>query len=375
MPLRRVELEDDPADLDVVAGLEPLALERREDAHPLQAPLDVRLRLLVLHVVAGDEPVDGLAGDAELAAAEALDLEVAAGRGAEDGVLGHVVLAGADGGVERLARRHQPQQLALEVVEAEAGRAGGDEDGDVGAEVLAPQLAGGDGVLRRHEVGLGEHEHARQRRQLGAVGGELGLDRRVVVRRVGAVERREVEHVDEHPAALDVGQEVVAETGALRGALDQPGDVGDDQLAVVGLDGAEDRLERRERVVGDLRLGAGEAGDERGLAGVGHADQADVGEELEPQLDGPLLPGQPALGQARRLAGGAGEALVAATAEAALGDPDLLAREQQVDSGRRPSARPPCPAGRARRAARRRRRAVARPGRARRGRPGNGPCA
>ena len=49
---------------------------------------------------------------------------------------------------------------------------------------------------------------------------------------VGAVERREVEHVDEQPRALDVGEEVVAEAGARARALDQPGDVGDHELAV-----------------------------------------------------------------------------------------------------------------------------------------------
>src|SRR3954471_15849184 len=46
----RVELEDDAADLDVVAGLESCSLQRVDHAHALQAALDVGLRLLVLHV-------------------------------------------------------------------------------------------------------------------------------------------------------------------------------------------------------------------------------------------------------------------------------------------------------------------------------------
>ena len=62
---------------------------------------------------------------------------------------------------------------------------------------------------------------------------ELALDRLEVLDRVGAVERRQVEHVHEQPRALDVREEVVAEAGAVAGALDQPGDVGDHQLAVV----------------------------------------------------------------------------------------------------------------------------------------------
>ena len=58
---------------------------------------------------------------------------------------------------------------------------------------------------------------------------------------------------------------------------------------------AEIRRQRRERVVGDLRPRRGDARDQRRLAGVGEADQADVGEQLqlEPQiLD--LRPARPA---------------------------------------------------------------------------------
>jgi hypothetical protein len=38
--------------------------------------------------------------------------------------------------------------------------------------------------------------------------------------------------VDEHPRALDVREELVAEAVALAAPLDQPGDVGDDELAL-----------------------------------------------------------------------------------------------------------------------------------------------
>ena len=70
------------------------------------------------------------------------------------------------------------------------------------------------------------------------------------------VGRSQVDHDAQHPGPLDVAQELVAEPLALAGALDQPGDVGDDELGVlVEPDDAEVRLERGERVVGDLRLG------------------------------------------------------------------------------------------------------------------------
>ena len=102
----------------------------------------------------------------------------------------------------------------------------------------------------------------------GSCCGQLRLDHGVVRHRVRAVERREVEHVHEQPRALDVREEVVSEPGAGACPLDQPGDVGDDELAVVGLERAEHRLERRERVGGDLRLRARHAREQRRLAGV-----------------------------------------------------------------------------------------------------------
>ena len=57
-------------------------------------------------------------------------------------------------------------------------------------------------------------ESARMRgsaRQPRVVLGQLGLDHPMVLDRVAAVERREVEHVHEQPRALDVREEVVAE--------------------------------------------------------------------------------------------------------------------------------------------------------------------
>src|ERR671911_1979141 len=64
--LGRIELEHHAAELDVVTGLEPVRLQRRDHAHAPEPVLDVRERLVVLEVVARDQPVDRIAGDAEL---------------------------------------------------------------------------------------------------------------------------------------------------------------------------------------------------------------------------------------------------------------------------------------------------------------------
>ena len=84
----------------------------------------------------------------------------------------------------------------------------------------------------------------------------------------------------------------------------RPGHVGDDELAPVGrLHRPEHRRERRERVLGDLRPRVRDAREERRLAGVREPDERGVGEELEAELDLPLLAREADLGEARRLPG------------------------------------------------------------------------
>ncbi len=130
--------------------------------------------------------------------------------------------------------------------------------------------------------------------------------------------------------ALNVREELMAQPGALARALDQAGDVGHHQLALVGFEHPQHRLERRERVGGDLRRRAREARQQRGLAGVGQADEADVGEQTQPQREPPLLARQAALGKARRLARGGGEALVAMASAAAARERRTLSVVQQL---------------------------------------------
>src|SRR5215217_5181614 len=147
-----VELEHDAAQLDVVAGFEPARLERSDHSHPTQTLLDMRERLLVLHVVAGDQPVDRLAGDPELALADALHVERSGRRRAEQLELGDVILAGALVR-DRLGGRHAPQQLARERVEPLAGRARGHDHGHSLADPRAPLVGRRAGLLGCHEVG------------------------------------------------------------------------------------------------------------------------------------------------------------------------------------------------------------------------------
>jgi hypothetical protein len=85
-----------------------------------------------------------------------------------------------------------------------------------------------------------------------AVGRQLLPDHLVVATGVlaGAVDQ-----VEEDAAALHVAEEAVAEPGSLVGALDEAGNVGEHELALVDAHHPEPRMQRRERIVGDLRLG------------------------------------------------------------------------------------------------------------------------
>ncbi len=122
----------------------------------------------------------------------------------------------------------------------------------------------------------------------------------------------------EQARTLEVGEELVAEAGPRAGALEQAWNVGDRELASVGpVDGAEHRLDRRERVVGDLGLRVRDPPQQRRLARVRETGERRVGHQLQPQLEVALLARQPGLGEARRLAGRRREAGVAAPAKTA----------------------------------------------------------
>src|SRR5581483_7967916 len=149
---------------------------------------------------------------------------------------------------------------------------------------------------------------------------ELRVDGRDVREGVGP---RRVDDVHDEARSLDVTQELLSEAGALARSLDEPGDVGDHELARVESSDAEIRSERGERVGRDLRPRARQRREQARLPRVGQAGEADVRDEPELELELARL----ALLAIRRDAGGAPrarrETRVAASADAALRDDDL----------------------------------------------------
>ena len=101
------------------------------------------------------------------------------------------------------------------------------------------------------EVDLVQHDDLRPLVETCAVGRQLGVDRAPLL--VGRLRR--VDHVDQRARPLEVGEELVAEPDAFARTLDQPRHVRDHELPAVGrLDRPEHGLQRRERILGDLRL-------------------------------------------------------------------------------------------------------------------------
>ena len=111
-----------------------------------------------------------------------------------------------------------------------------------------------DGERRRLgvEVGLVEHDELGPFAEPRAVGGELAVDDAVALVRVSL---GGIDDVEQQSRALEMRQELVTEPDPLARAGDQPRHVGDRELTAVGaVDRAEHRLQRRERVVRDLRF-------------------------------------------------------------------------------------------------------------------------
>ena len=83
-------------------------------------------------------------------------------------------------------------------------------------------------------IGLGADHEARPLEQLGPV---VGRARASSIRSCSAgatpSSGGEVDQHAQHPGPLDVAEELVPEPAALARPLDQPGDVGDDELGVV----------------------------------------------------------------------------------------------------------------------------------------------
>ena len=222
LALTGVELEDDARDLDVVAGLEARGLERADHAHRAQALLDVGERLVVVEVVAREQPLDALA------ATRKRPPPCARPRNRDRRPGGTPGARRAPRAPRRPRRRTgrldgHAHELGRELVETLSGGARGDEHGHVPSRAAraTPRRP-----PRPPRAAPGRPSTAPARAAARPAAGSWRSSSRSIVAWLAAGSEpssgAEVEHVHEQARALDVGEEVVAEAGAGARALDQP---------------------------------------------------------------------------------------------------------------------------------------------------------
>src|SRR4051812_4468061 len=92
--------------------------------------------------------------------------------------------------------------------------------------------------------------------------------------------------MQQKPRAREMTQELVAQTGALRGALDQAWNIRDHKTSiVVDAHHAQIGMQSGERIIGHLRLRCRDGANERRFSGVRHSEQANVRQNLQLELE------------------------------------------------------------------------------------------
>ncbi len=123
----------------------------------------------------------------------------------------------------------------------------------------------------------------------------------------------------------------MSEPGTLGGSFDQTRDIGKHRLTVFRFDRAENRRDRREGIVGDLRICPGKPCQQRRLTCVRQPHQPSIGQQFQLHLYPVGLPRIPFLGEAGRLPRRGGEPLVPTPPTPPVSDNGPLPSLHQVD--------------------------------------------
>ena len=150
------------------------------------------------------------------------------------------------GGGHRALGWAELEEQPLQLVDPGAGGGRGRDDAD------DPAVLDLEARRRLEQVDLVQDDELGALVETGAVRRELAIDRPEALLEIV---RRGVDDVHEEPRTLEMREELVTEAGSLGGAFDEAGDIRDGELPRLrAVDGAEHRLDRRERVRGHLRL-------------------------------------------------------------------------------------------------------------------------
>src|SRR5882757_1826762 len=131
-------------------------------------------------------------------------------------------------------------------------------------------------IVRRHRVDLVERDDLDLVGELPLIGLEFGSNRLVGL--AGMFAGR-VDEMQQHAAALDMAQKPVAEAGAFVGALDQTRNIRQHEFTAVRIHDAKLGMQRGEGIIGNLRFGRADHGEEGRFAGIGQADESGVGDQ------------------------------------------------------------------------------------------------
>ena len=154
---------------------------------------------------------------------------------------------------------------------------------------------------------------SREARQLVANRGKI-LDR-VATRR-----GRDVYHMDENTSPFEVAEELMAEPVTNVCPFDETGYIRDHEAAIIAqAHYPEVRGQRRKRIVRNLGVGGGDTRDERGLSDVRKPNQADVGKQLQLQVELPHFTRLSRVNAARRAVCRGRKPLIPSSAPASSG--------------------------------------------------------
>ena len=192
-------------------------------------------------------------------------------------------------------------------------------DGHKGQALALHILAESFDLLLGGQIALVANDDLRALSQHRAELCQLLVDLFKILNGFTALAARNIHHMQQQAAALHMAQEVMSQTDALAGTLDQAGDVGADKACALrhGYN-AQRGHQRGEVVVCDLRLGCADGGNEGGLTHIGEADQTHIGDQLQLQRHLNVFAGHTGLCKLGDLSGGSGKMRIAVAAAATL---------------------------------------------------------
>ncbi len=177
-------------------------------------------------------------------------------------------------------------EMGAEFVHAKSGLGGDRED----FHPLEPVFEIGDMLLGSFDIHFIGDDAPGTLGEFSGVEGDFFADSFEIGDRITALGAAGIDDEEEDAAAHDVAEEVMAEADVLMRAFDQTRDVSQGATTVfMEVDDAHHRLEGGEGIVGDLGLGRTEGSEQRGLASVGEADEAGIGDAAEFEVEAALF--------------------------------------------------------------------------------------